>query len=847
MPNQITTENNLNRKYSKILLEIEKFIKEKKKKPKIFEGKVKEITRDNILIIKLKSLNPPKISRNSLVLIKLNNVDIEATVEEFYNSNLKLKVNEDISKFKEQEVTIDIDRVNVTLERLNKIIENIKKGEINKDKLKIFDFIIGDVEPKYNQKNITISKDLNEEQKEAIINSIKSEDFHLIIGPPGTGKTYVIEELIRQFIKKDKKILITAHSNITVDNILNRLSKEDIKNLVRIGPFDEIDKKIKDFSIYEKIKKHKDWKEIEKLIKIKEGLYKLIPKIKNKREEIQKQINKNKNLKEIFLEEYNSLFSERDKYQKLISTSFIDKNLINPTFINNEIIRLNNKSEVCLFLCKNILVMNRLQTKIPKKEDIENLIKITRNIKITIFSKKISSFFSEKDKEKLNQLKKECIKNKNYLREIYELQEKYSNLEELNNKDYCELYSDKQGYPDKDSLNLEFKAYKLLEEEYLPAFREQELLDIDKKSFDLDKEVYNLHINLLANRIGLLDVNIKNLNTELYIQINSRDNAHNEYVNLINSIEYYDKQINCLKRNIVLEIINSSNLIASTIISSCHPFLNNIEFDVVIIDEATQVASFMSLLPLLKCKKFILVGDDKQIQPIEEEDISKEMNLSIFNKLLHNYPKAQTFLPIQYRMNKAIVRISNEIFYEGKLRTSEKAAERILNLKEGKHFFLNPKIPIIFIDTSKAEYYEDEVGIGSANTKEAEYVSYIVSLFVKKKIKSSDIGVVTPYVKQRNLIRDFIKKIKINNIEVDTAHGFQGKEKDVMIMSFSRSKKYSFPQYLLKFLENETLINVAITRARKKLILVGNSKTLCRSELLNKVINKIGKENSIIL
>ena len=76
---------------------------------------------------------------------------------------------------------------------------------------------------------------------------------------------------------------------------------------------------------------------------------------------------------------------------------------------------------------------------------------------------------------------------------------------------------------------------------------------------------------------------------------------------------------------------------------------------------------------------------------------------------------------------------------------------------------------------------------------------------------------------------------------------FQGREKDIIIMSFARSKKYSFPQYKLKFIENETLVNVAITRAKKKLILVGNSKTLCQSRLLNRVLNKIGNENIIIL
>ena len=109
--------------------------------------------------------------------------------------------------------------------------------------------------------------------------------------------------------------------------------------------------------------------------------------------------------------------------------------------------------------------------------------------------------------------------------------------------------------------------------------------------------------------------------------------------------------------------------------------------------------------------------------------------------------------------------------------------------------------------------------------KEAKYIAYIVSSFIEKGIKTEDIGVVTPYRDQKRSIEEFLNDIEIQNVEVDTVHKFQGREKDIMIMSFAKSKKYSFPQYKLKFIENATLINVAITRARKKLILVGNSKT----------------------
>ncbi len=367
-----------------------------------------------------------------------------------------------------------------------------------------------------------------------------------------------------------------------------------------------------------------------------------------------------------------------------------------------------------------------------------------------------------------------------------------------------------------------------------------------RRTSEINQEVYRIYLESLKRKIDLLNVKIKGLKTELYIQINHRDDLHRQYVNLLASLDLYKRHIDKLIKAIVSEIINDANLIAATAVSSCHYFLDDTEFDIVIMDEASQVASFMSLLPLSKCKKFVLVGDNKQLQPIEEE-ISKEMNLSIFNRLFEMYPNASTLLTTQYRMHKTIAQIASEMFYEGKLKTSEKVAERILSLKVGKHQFLNPKLPVVFVDTSRVEYYENEVGSSCSNTKEAKYVTYIVSLFIKNGIKTADIGVVTPYVKHKLLIKEFLKDIKINDVEVDTVHKFQGREKDIIIMSFARSKKYSFPQYKLKFIENETLVNVSITRAKNKLILVGNSKTLCQSKLLDKVVRTIGKDNRIIL
>ena len=143
---------------------------------------------------------------------------------------MKVKIDASPSQFENKRVVIDIESRNVVLKILHKIIENIKNGKISLDNERVLDFMINKRKPSYGSKeSLFISKKINEDQKESLVSSIKARDFHLIIGPPGTGKTYVIEELIRQFTKRKKKVLITAWTNIAVDNMVKRASKESAR------------------------------------------------------------------------------------------------------------------------------------------------------------------------------------------------------------------------------------------------------------------------------------------------------------------------------------------------------------------------------------------------------------------------------------------------------------------------------------------------------------------------------------------------------------------------------------------------------------------------------------------
>ncbi len=839
-------------KYSKFILDIEKFIEVKKKQPITFNGVVEKIDlSNNNLTIRLQSTKRPYVSEGSSILIREDtpeSMNTDAVIEKFYNSDLKVKINTNPLQFENKKVVIDIEKINVILKRLHNVIGNIKNGKISLDNERILDFMINKRKPEYSNKRVFfISRGVNEDQKESVVNSIQANDFHLIIGPPGTGKTYVIEELISQFVKRNQKVLITAWTNLAVDNMIKRMPKKESINVVRIGPIDKTDPEVRKFSIFERMKEHVDWKEVERYRKLIEDLSNTIPMIGKEKDFLQKNIDQCMSERNIIDRETGKLITEKQKYDLLISRPDYHEDFVNIMPVNDEMTAINEKSQICLSLSKNILQMNNLQSKIPEDEYVENIKKLTKKMKLLIIGKSISSFFSNNQKKELNKLKNEYEENKRYLDEVLKLKEKYNNLKKLNESKFKSSYPDRKGYPDKDALNLEFKAYNILQDKYIPLLMEQEKENLRKHMSDINQEVYKIYIETLKRKIELFNVRRESLNTDLYIKINHKKDLDKQYLNGLYSQDIYKKNIDRLIKRIVSDIIEKAKIIAATVISSGHHFLDRINFDVTIMDEATQVASFMSLLPLLKCKKFVLVGDNKQLQPIEDDDISQEMNLSIFNRLFEMYPEASTILQTQYRMHKTIAQIASEIFYEGRLRTSEEVAERILSLKVDNPSFLNPKMPVMFIDTSKAGYYEDELGSSCSNTKEAEYVAYIVSLFVKHGINKKDIGVITPYVKQKNLIEEFLTSIKTEDIEVNTIHKFQGREKDIIIVSFAKSYKYAFPQSKLRFIEDGTLINVSITRAKKKLILIGNSNTLCQSKLLHRVIDKIGEKNRITL
>jgi len=309
-----------------------------------------------------------------------------------------------------------------------------------------------------------------------------------------------------------------------------------------------------------------------------------------------------------------------------------------------------------------------------------------------------------------------------------------------------------------------------------------------------------------------------------------------------------DKELRKLKRIIkslegwiVKQIIENSQVVLSTNSSVALEFLEGIKFDVAIVDEASQVTLPSCLIPLSRAKKFILAGDHKQLPPTILNPKASSLSETLFKKLILNFPRKSKMLKIQYRMNETLMEFPSEQFYSGKIISSEKIknitlADFKIKISLSRNFFkfvLNPKKPLVFVDTRERKEKWEKQRKGSTSREnhfEANLVKKILESFLRIKVKKDWIGIITPYEDQVKLIKELLND---ENIEVKTVDGYQGREKEVIIISFVRSNKKGE----LGFLEDLRRLNVSLTRAKRKLIAIGDSETLEKNKVYKKFID----------
>ena len=303
------------------------------------------------------------------------------------------------------------------------------------------------------------------------------------------------------------------------------------------------------------------------------------------------------------------------------------------------------------------------------------------------------------------------------------------------------------------------------------------------------------------------------------------------------------------KTEIILnDILEKSEIVFATNSACGGEFLENREFDVVFIDEAAQAMEPSTLIPMIKAKQVIFAGDHKQLPPTILSNDDK-LKISMFERFSKLYPNSIHTLEIQYRMNEKINNFASCEFYECKLKTFEKIKKisiKDLGIKEDEDF--GGYEPVVFFDTcGKFMEKTKKDSPSKFNPKEAEFVVDLVTKLLKNGAKEEHIGIITPYKDHEEYIKKLMENGKwiMDNegkIETKSVDGFQGREKEIIILSLVRANE----KEEIGFLSDIRRLNVAITRAKRKLIIIGDAKTLLINKTYKNLIEYIKQNGKYI-
>jgi len=264
-------------------------------------------------------------------------------------------------------------------------------------------------------------------------------------------------------------------------------------------------------------------------------------------------------------------------------------------------------------------------------------------------------------------------------------------------------------------------------------------------------------------------------------------------------------------------------------------------FDVVFIDEAAQGLEAATWIPILKAKKVVFAGDHCQLPPtIKSYEAAKAgLSVTLFEKIIERQPMTAEMLQVQYRMPADIMGFSNTWFYEGKLQAAENTQTHAFSAEE----------PVLeWIDTAGSGYTDQQEAesLSTFNPDEARFACTYLNDTVKRigfarfKQENWTIGLIAPYGAQVRMLRNLIfetfdypnLKAFSDLITIDTVDGFQGQERDLMLISLTRSNEKGE----IGFLSDTRRMNVALTRAKRKLILIGDSGTLAQNPFFDALL-----------
>ena len=308
-----------------------------------------------------------------------------------------------------------------------------------------------------------------------------------------------------------------------------------------------------------------------------------------------------------------------------------------------------------------------------------------------------------------------------------------------------------------------------------------------------------------------------------------------------------------LEDRLVDEILSTAQAIVCTLVGAAHPLLEKRRFGTCVIDEAAQALEPACWIPIAKCSRVVLAGDPFQLPPtVKNADAARQgLATTLIERTLKILPDQVSLLTVQYRMHRVIMGFSNDYFYGGALVADASVAERLLPTVNATP----PEVGVAFIDTAGCDFDERlqetpgalHRSLSRFNPEEALLVrEHLLQLLQsvgypgETPVELPDIGILSPYREQVVHLDELLREDPLlaplllsRKITISTIDGFQGQERDVIYISLVRSN----PKHEIGFLQDYRRMNVAMTRARMVLVVVGDSATIGHNKFYHQFLD----------